>query len=157
MPHHIPFPEPTSPVGPSSSGGDFFFINPGQHSAQNLHGTLATCLGNLSVVPDLHPLTVPVPYTGRTSSLLPSTHSYTAHRPHPPFPVTQGQELQAERQPSPSYSLPAQDVSQSQSRLGVSGADQFAAAYQRHCACVPYPAISSLNKRWCERSSGRFG
>ena len=78
-------------------------------------------------------------------------------RPYTAFPMPPGQEFQAVRQPSPSYYLPEQHGTSSQSHLGVSGADQFTTAYQRYRACVPYPVISPLSKRWYERGSGRFG
>ena len=78
-------------------------------------------------------------------------------RPHTAFPMPLGQDFPAIRQPSLYYNLPEQDVMYSQSHLEASGVDQFTAAHQTYRACVPYPAISSLSKRWYDRGSGRFG
>jgi hypothetical protein len=61
-----------------------------------------------------------------------------------------GQELQAvhQRSPSPYFPEQAHDIPYPQPHSGVSGAEQFHPPYQMHRACVPYPAISPLNK-WC--------
>jgi hypothetical protein len=160
--HPISGRPPTFPAGvtaPSSSEGAFY-PGPVQRPSHNSHSTLHDLPRRFVGCARLTLLTVPGPYTGSTSSHShsSSTNPNTAHAgPHPAFLVPLGQECQAVRQPSPSHYLPEQNIPYPQSHSGVSGADQFQAAYQIDRTWVPYPAVSPLSKRWCGRNSRRFG